>query len=99
MPNSIDIQIATHSFTLFAERGMLWPDQSILFIADTHFGKEATFRRTGIPVPVGVTDATLTNVTRMLRRTQASRLGQVRDWHRVSSAGNHAHPVARGPRR
>jgi uncharacterized protein len=74
MPDSIDIHIATRSFTLFAERGLFWADKSILFIADTHFGKEATFRRTGIPVPVGVTDATLTKVKRMLRRTQACRL-------------------------
>ncbi len=74
MPVSIDIQIASRSFTLFAERGMYWADQSILFIADTHFGKEATFRWGGIPVPVGVTEATLKKVKSMLRRTQASRL-------------------------
>jgi uncharacterized protein len=73
VPDSIDIQIADHTFTLFAERALYWPAQSMLFVADTHFGKEATFRRGGIPVPDGVTDATLEKIGRMLERTQASR--------------------------
>ncbi len=74
MPDSIDIELAGVHFQLFADCGLFWPAQSMLFIADTHFGKEATFRRSGIPVPVGATDATIAKISRMLHRTNAARL-------------------------
>ncbi len=74
MPDSIEIQLNGYSFQLLADGGLFWPTQSILFVADTHFGKEATFRRGGIPVPVGATDATLVKIKRMLSRTHAFRL-------------------------
>ncbi len=45
----------------------------MLFVADTHFGKEATFRSSGIPVPIGSTASTLAKIASMLRRTRALR--------------------------
>ncbi|TWU02601.1 ligase-associated DNA damage response endonuclease PdeM [Stieleria varia] len=90
MPDSIDIQLADNTFTLYADRGLFWPAQSILFVADTHFGKEATFRRGGIPVPVGTTDATLATIARMLHRTNANRLCVLGDmFHAKSSIAAH----------
>lgn len=74
MPKVIDVELAGLPFQLFAERGLYWPTQSILFVADTHFGKEATFRRHGIPVPAGTTDATLERISGMLKQTSAKRL-------------------------
>ncbi len=74
MPESINIQLSGNLFTLLADCGLFWPARSMLFIADTHFGKEATFRRNGIPVPVGSTQATLIKIARMLRRTDATQL-------------------------
>ena len=74
MAESIDIQLAGHAFQLFANCGLFWPARSTLFVADTHFGKEATFRRHGIPVPVGATSATLSKIAEMLRRTDARKL-------------------------
>jgi DNA ligase-associated metallophosphoesterase len=73
VPESIDIQLAGFSFQLLADYGLFWPDQSMLFVADTHLGKDATFRRGGIPVPTGATDATLARISKMLRRTCAAR--------------------------
>jgi uncharacterized protein len=69
----IDTELAGHRFQLFADCGLFWPAQSLLFVADTHFGKEATFRRGGIPVPSGTTDATLNKIAQLLRRTGAKR--------------------------
>ena len=74
MAELIDIQLAGHSFQLLANCGLFWPAQSMLFVADTHFGKEATFRSHGIPVPIGATAATLAKIAEMLRRTGAERL-------------------------
>lgn len=59
---------------LLADRGVYLPDQQLLMIADTHFGKEATFRYHGIPVPSGSTNGTLRSVGRMLTMTGANRL-------------------------
>lgn len=74
MPNCIEIELAGHQFQLLADRGMYWPARGTLFIADTHFGKEATFRRHGIPVPAGSTDGTLNRIRRLLEQTQATQL-------------------------
>jgi DNA ligase-associated metallophosphoesterase len=69
-----DIELAGRPFQLLAEHGVFWPEQAMLFVADPHFGKEATFRAHGIPVPVGSTDATLAKIAKMLDATRASGL-------------------------
>jgi len=74
MPYSLDIVLGEHCFRLLADHGLYWPDQQTLFVADTHLGKEATFRRHGIPVPRGSTDATLARIAHMLEQTHAKRL-------------------------
>ena len=38
-------------FILCPEKAVFWPDRKTLFIADTHFGKAASFWKMGIPVP------------------------------------------------
>ena len=74
MTRSTTVEIAGTAFEVLTERGLLWPSEKALFVADTHFGKEATFRRHGIPVPVGSTQSTLDAIGRMLETTKASRL-------------------------
>lgn len=53
---------------------MFWPEQNTLFVADTHFGKDATFRAQGAPVPAGSTDGTLAKLSKLIRETGADRL-------------------------
>tara|TARA_R110002049_G_scaffold305056_3_gene501158 strand:- start:112788 stop:113468 length:681 start_codon:yes stop_codon:yes gene_type:complete len=65
--NGIDLR-------MHPQGGVDWPSEKTLFVADTHFGKEATFRRHGIPVPVGSTYSTLSVITSLIRATAASRL-------------------------
>ena len=63
---------------LQAECGVYLPDQNSLLVADLHLGKEATFRRHGIPVPGGSSDGTLQSVTAMLEShvgTPSDRVG------------------------
>jgi uncharacterized protein len=59
---------------LFVNRGVYWPEQRTLFIADTHFGKEATFRSQGIAVPKGSTETTLARLSQLIAECQPSRL-------------------------
>ena len=86
MANSIQIELAGHQFLLLADRGMYWPARRTLFIADTHFGKEATFRRNGIPVPVGSTEGTLNRIRRLLEQTQATQLCILGDMFHAKSS-------------
>ena len=59
---------------LFAERAAYWRRASTLLVADPHFGKAATFRAAGIPVPRGTTADGLARLDALLARTAASRI-------------------------
>lgn len=63
-----------HAFTPLAKRGLYWPESQVLFVADLHLGKEATFCREGIAVPRGASERTLEAITQMLQQTAASQL-------------------------
>ncbi len=65
-----------------ADRGLWWPRERTLFIADPHFGKDAAFRSAGIPVPAASGAATIARLERALRETEARRLVVLGDfWH------------------
>ncbi|GAA5506129.1 hypothetical protein Rcae01_01580 [Novipirellula caenicola] len=70
----MDVDVAGIELQLHAERAVFWRQQRALFVADTHFGKAATFRRHGIPVPRGSTSGTLGKIDSLLEKTQATRL-------------------------
>lgn len=72
--SSLAVSIEGIDFQMLAKRGLYWPKQQTLFIADTHFGKEATFRSQGIAAPRGSTRGTLTTIGQMIAECQASRL-------------------------
>ena len=59
---------------LLAERALFWPRTGTLVAADFHWGKAATFRAAGIPVPVGATSDDLARLDAALFRTCARRL-------------------------
>lgn len=62
------------------ERAMLWPVGATLFVADLHFGKMATLRAAGAPVPGGSTSADLQRLSDALRRAAARHLVVLGDW-------------------
>ena len=72
--SSLSVSIEGIDFRLLSKRGLYWPEQKTLFIADTHFGKEATFRSQGVAVPRGSTQGTLSTIVQMISDCQASRL-------------------------
>ena len=59
---------------LLPGRAVWWPDANALFVADLHFGKAATFRRAGQPVPPGTTADNLARLTALITETGAQHL-------------------------
>ena len=74
MTRIIDVTLGETELQLHSGRAIFWPDRKTLFVADTHFGKEATFRRHGIPVPRGSTDGTLGSLSALIAEVEAERL-------------------------
>lgn len=53
------IQLAGEQLLMLPQKALYWPRQHMLVIADIHFGKAASFRALGVPVPAGTTSANL----------------------------------------
>jgi uncharacterized protein len=71
-----DLEITLHneSLSLMPERAVYWSRTRTLFIADAHFGKSATFRAYGVPVPEGSLEADLQRLSHAITRTGADKL-------------------------
>ena len=74
MTRIIDVTLGETELQLHSGRAVFWPDRKALFVADTHLGKEATFRRHGIPVPRGSTDGTLNSLSALISEVDAQQL-------------------------
>lgn len=71
--SGLSIAFAGESMVLLPHHAVWWPSQQTLLIADTHFGKEATFRAAAIPVP-DQTAELLGRLSVLISATAASRL-------------------------
>ncbi|HEU4525105.1 MAG TPA: ligase-associated DNA damage response endonuclease PdeM [Gemmatimonadales bacterium] len=72
--SDIVLEIAGESVRLLPERALFWPGACTLVVADMHWGKAATFRAAGIPIPGGTTAEDLARLDRAIQRTGARRL-------------------------
>lgn len=70
----LPIELAGEQVLLLPERALYWPRQATLIAADLHWGKAASFRAAGVPIPTGTTSADLARLNRTLGRTGAKRL-------------------------
>lgn len=61
-------------FVLMGQRGLYWPDQKALLVADLHWGKDATFRAHGIPVSRDHLRVELERLVQLCVDTQAKQL-------------------------
>lgn len=68
------LTLAGEEVRLMPERALFWQRACTLVIADVHWGKAATFRAAGIPIPGGATTDDLARLDSALRRTGARRL-------------------------
>lgn len=48
-----EVSVAGEPLLLLPERALFWRKEALLVVADAHFGKGATFRALGVPVPSG----------------------------------------------
>lgn len=69
----ITIRLAGESISLMSQRAVWWADRRTAFVADLHFGKEATFRSAAIPVP-DQTQRTLDQLSALIAETSMERL-------------------------
>lgn len=70
-----------------ANRMAWWPEKRTLLLADSHFGKAATFRKAGIPVPAGTTQRMLGVLSTAVNVLQPSRVVILGDFiHSVISS-------------
>jgi DNA ligase-associated metallophosphoesterase len=53
------VVVAGETLLLLAQKALYWPRQKMLVVADIHFGKAASFRALGVPVPRGTTTQNL----------------------------------------
>jgi DNA ligase-associated metallophosphoesterase len=70
----IEIEWGGERLAVLHERALYWPRKKTLIIADPHFGKAATFRQAGIPVPQGTTTTDLDRLRGLIARTECERL-------------------------
>lgn len=70
----LDIEVAGEQLTLLPERAAFWHREGALLIADPHWGKAATFRAGGIPVPSGTTLESIDRLESLVSRSDARRV-------------------------
>jgi DNA ligase-associated metallophosphoesterase len=78
------------SVVLLHQRGLWWPRGGVLFIADPHLGKAATFAAAGIPVPAGAQSSDFQRLDAMLDATEATRLVVLGDFFHAADGRDRA---------
>ena len=70
----MQISLADQTLLLLPQHALYWPAQRLLVVADIHFGKAASFRALGVPVPAGTTTQNLALLDAMLAAHPADHL-------------------------
>jgi DNA ligase-associated metallophosphoesterase len=60
------LHVAGEELLLLPQKAVYWPRAQMLIVADIHFGKAASFRALGVPVPAGTTSANLQALDELL---------------------------------
>ncbi|MBA2727002.1 MAG: ligase-associated DNA damage response endonuclease PdeM, partial [Parachlamydiaceae bacterium] len=58
---------------LLAQKAVYWEEKKIVILADIHIGKGTVFRKAGIPIPQGIMDDDLLNITGLLNELKAEK--------------------------
>ena len=70
MRSRLDVELGGAALELLAAGAIHWRARRCVIVADAHFGKAATFRARGVPVPQGTTRETLARLEAVCARTQ-----------------------------
>jgi DNA ligase-associated metallophosphoesterase len=74
LADSVEFAFGGTTWRALAQRAAFWPARRWLVVADAHFGKAATFRARGVPVPQGTTQANLARLSALIEHTRPQRL-------------------------
>jgi len=72
--HSVDFDFGGTPWRALPQCAAYWPARRWLVVADAHFGKAATFRARGIPVPQGTTQANLARLSALIAHARPQRL-------------------------
>ncbi len=67
------LRIRTQTCHLLAEKAVYWEEKNTVILADIHIGKGTVFRKAGIPIPQGIMDDDLMNITRLINHLNAEK--------------------------
>ena len=67
------LTIRNQTCHLLAEKAVYWEEKKTVILADIHIGKGTVFRKAGIPIPQGIMDDDLLNITRLLTHLNAEK--------------------------
>ncbi len=82
----LPISYAGQTIWLLPEHALWWPDCRILFVADLHLGKAATYRALGQPVPSGTTLENLRRLSQLIDHYQPAQLVFLGDFLHAAQA-------------
>lgn len=68
------IDLADETVELLPQRALYWASRRLLAVADAHFGKAASFRAKGVPVPAGTTSDNLAALDALLAAREVERV-------------------------
>ncbi len=86
LQNETNVEWFGELWTLLPERAVYWSSQKTVILTDPHFGKDATFRSSGIAVPSGTTRRDLTRLGNVLDRYNPTRLLILGDFFHAGSS-------------
>lgn len=79
MTASTPLKIREQMFWLTTERGIYWENESVLILADLHFGKTGHFRKNGISVPHAVYKEDLQRMVELISHFKPKKIIAVGD--------------------
>ncbi len=85
---TLNVEWAGESLQLLPGRALYWPAREVLWVADVHLGKAATFRALGQPVPAGTTAANLARLDALLAARPVQQLVILGDLLHAAQAHN-----------
>jgi DNA ligase-associated metallophosphoesterase len=81
------VEVSGQSLELLPERAVFWVEQQMLLVADAHFGKAASFRARGVPVPEATTAENLLRLTHLVTLWKPRRIVFLGDFVHAREAG------------
>lgn len=82
----LPITYAGHTVWLLPEHALWWPEGRVLFMADLHLGKAASYRALGQPVPSGTTTENLRRLSQLINHYQPGKLVFLGDFLHAAQA-------------